>query len=232
MNPGEPRSPAANLLAHERTSIVMSTQTASDPAAVDRNWILSEFSKGIDAEGQMAHEAQAQADAPPEPALGVLYAQIAEADLRHHDAVETIAVRYGLTPGQGHHGFASNIGETLGRLKDKVTGAASNSLERLGHHLRRQVERAPLVRGLGQRLRGHRGHGERARAGLHPHRGKSASRRLAGRPQPHGRARRARRGQVNRETWGRKAPRRGPPSAPAQKLSNISGFGSGAEPEG
>jgi len=116
----------------------MATKTAAEPViatkAIDRDWIATEFFKGIDAEAQMAHDAQAHAGALPEPALNVLYGQIAEADLRHRDAVETVAVRYGRTPGQGH-GLATNIGETLGRLKDKVTGLGSNPLERLGHDL-------------------------------------------------------------------------------------------------
>jgi hypothetical protein len=115
----------------------MATKTAISEAAtakIDRAWIATEFAKGVDAEAQMAHDAEAHANTPPEPAIGVLYAQIAEADHRHRDAVETVAVRYGHTPGQGH-GLASGIGETLGRLKDKVTGIGSSPLEHLGHDL-------------------------------------------------------------------------------------------------
>lgn len=100
--------------------------------AADRAWIADEFAKGIDAEEQMAHDARARADSPPDPALGVLFGQIAEADERHRGAVETVAVRYGHTPS---HSLTGGIGETLGRLKDKVTGFGSTPLERLGHDL-------------------------------------------------------------------------------------------------
>ena len=111
----------------------MSTATpATSSAPIAREWIATEFAKGIDAEEEMAHEAQARVQAPPEPALGVLYGQIAEADARHRESVETVAVRYGHTPGQG---LASGLGKAIGHLKEKVSGIGSTPLELLGHDL-------------------------------------------------------------------------------------------------
>ena len=102
------------------------------PGSIDRDWIASEFSKGIHAEQEMASDARERVDAPPEPAVSVLYTQIAEADERHRAVVETVAVRYGHTPGQS---LGGGIGETLGRLKEKVAGLGTSDLERIGHDL-------------------------------------------------------------------------------------------------
>jgi hypothetical protein len=107
--------------------------TATNTAAtIDRAWIAAEFSKGIEAEREMAREARLRSEGPPEPALGVLYGQIADADERHRDAVTTIAIRYGHTPA---HGLADGIGEAIGHLKDKVATIGATPLERLGHDL-------------------------------------------------------------------------------------------------
>ncbi|HMB08598.1 MAG TPA: hypothetical protein VKP69_33310 [Isosphaeraceae bacterium] len=99
---------------------------------INRAWIASEFSKGIDAEQALMDEAKARAESPPDPSLGVLYHEIAAADERHRAIVETIATRYGHTPSRSVSG---GIGETLGRLKDRVSEMGSTPLQRLGHDL-------------------------------------------------------------------------------------------------
>jgi len=108
-----------------------STVAANTPPTVDRDWIASEFSKGIEAEHHMAHEARTRAESPPEPELGVLYGQIAEADERHRASVETVAIRYGAAPS----GSTGMIGETLGRLKEKVASIGTTPLEHVAHDL-------------------------------------------------------------------------------------------------
>lgn len=99
---------------------------------MQRDWIASEFSKGIDAEQSLVDEARARAESPPDPSLQVLYHEIAAADERHRALLETIAVRYGHTPSRSVGG---EIGGTLGRLKDKVGTLMSTPLQRVGHDL-------------------------------------------------------------------------------------------------
>jgi len=99
---------------------------------VNRSWIAAEFSKGIDAEHALMEEAKSRAESPPDPELGVLYHEIASADERHRDIVETIATRYGYTPSRG---MAVGIGETLGKLKEKVSEIGSSPMQRLSHDL-------------------------------------------------------------------------------------------------
>ncbi|HWE37588.1 MAG TPA: DUF892 family protein [Isosphaeraceae bacterium] len=93
-------------------------------ATVARDWIDAEFSRGIDAERGMAEEARARGESPPDPALGVLYHEIAAADERHQAIVETIATRYGHTPSRTTGG---GIGETIARLKNKVAHSVSGA---------------------------------------------------------------------------------------------------------
>ena len=100
-------------------------------ARLNRDWIAAEFSKGIAAEQEMVDEAKARAAAPPDPALQALYNQIATADERHRGTVETIATRYGHTPSRGGGG----IGETLGRLKDKVGEMGATPFQKVSHDL-------------------------------------------------------------------------------------------------
>jgi len=99
---------------------------------IKRDWIAAEFSKGIDAEQALMDNARLRAESPPDPALGVLYHEIATADERHRAIVETIATRYGHVPSRS---MAGGIGETLGRLKDKVGEMGSDPLRRLSHDL-------------------------------------------------------------------------------------------------
>lgn len=96
--------------------------------SIDRAWISSELVKGIEAERTLAADARSRADSPPDPALSVLYHEIAEADDRHAGIVEAIAVRYGHTPSKSAGG---GIGEALGHLKDKIIGIGSNPSEQM-----------------------------------------------------------------------------------------------------
>ena len=84
----------------------------------------------------MAQEARDRVGSPPEPSLGVLYGQIAEADERHHSAVETVAIRYGASPSRG---LGGGISETLGRLKDKVTSIGTTPQEYVAQDLGRKA---------------------------------------------------------------------------------------------
>jgi hypothetical protein len=104
----------------------------STATTINRNWIAAEFSKGIEAEQSLMEEARARAESPPDPDLGVLYHEIASADERHRAIVETIATRYGYTPSRG---MTAGIGETLGRIKDKVGEIGSSPMQRLSHDL-------------------------------------------------------------------------------------------------
>jgi len=99
---------------------------------INRDWISAEFSKGVEAEQALMDEARARAESPPDPELGVLYHELAIADARHRLIVETIATRYGHTPSRS---VAGGIGETLGRLRDKVGSLGSSPLQLLGHDL-------------------------------------------------------------------------------------------------
>jgi hypothetical protein len=99
---------------------------------INRAWIAAEFSKGLDAEESLVDEANARAESPPDESLGVLYHEIAVADERHRQIVETIAVRYGHTPSRS---LSGGIGETLGRLRDKVSSIGSTPLQLVGQDL-------------------------------------------------------------------------------------------------
>lgn len=105
----------------------MSTATSAR-----RDWIVAEFSKGIEAEESLHTHAQANAANPPDPSLGVLYHEIADDDQRHRRIIETIATRYGYNPSK--HG-SSGIGGTLGRLREKVSEFGSTPQTRLAHDL-------------------------------------------------------------------------------------------------
>jgi len=99
---------------------------------INRDWIGAEFSTGIEAEQALVDEALARAKSPPDAELGVLYHELAIADERHRLIVETIATRYGHTPSRRVSG---GIGETLGRLRDKVGSLGSSPLQLIGHDL-------------------------------------------------------------------------------------------------
>jgi hypothetical protein len=101
-------------------------------STINRNWIAEQFSKGVDAEQALVDEAKIRAESPPDPSLAVLYHEIAAADERHRSIVETIATRYGHTPSRS---VAGGIGETLGRLRDKVGEMGLTSLQRVGNDL-------------------------------------------------------------------------------------------------
>jgi len=101
-------------------------------STINRDWIATEFSKGIEAEQELMDLARTRAESPPEPSLAVLYHEIAADDERHHAIVETIATRYGHTPARS---VAGGIGETLGRIKGKVSELGATPLQRLSHDL-------------------------------------------------------------------------------------------------
>jgi len=99
---------------------------------INRDWIAAEFSKGIAAEQLMMDEAKARAESPPDPALAVVYHEIAASDERHMTIVETIATRYGHIPARS---VAGGIGETLGRLKEKIGAIGTTPMHHLSHDL-------------------------------------------------------------------------------------------------
>jgi hypothetical protein len=103
-----------------------------------RDWIVAEFSKGIDAEYSLQTHAEISASNPPDPTLGVLYHEIASDDKRHRAIVETIATRYGYTPGKVPAG--GGIGGTLERLREKVGEIGSTPQSRLAHDLSAKAE--------------------------------------------------------------------------------------------
>ncbi len=102
--------------------------------ANDRAWIASEFLRIVDSERSLATGAKARAESPPMPALAVLYHEIAEQDERHVAVLETIATRYGHTPTRSTGGGVG-VGETIGRLKDKVAALGSSPTDILRQDL-------------------------------------------------------------------------------------------------
>ncbi len=100
--------------------------------AIDRAWIASEFLRIVDSERSLATGAKARAESPPLPALAVLYHEIAGQDERHVAVLETIATRYGHTPTRSTGG---GVGETLGRLKDKVAALGTGPTDLLRQDL-------------------------------------------------------------------------------------------------
>ncbi len=106
----------------------MATGTASN---VNREWIATEFSKGIEAERRLHEDAVSTSASPPDPELGVLYHEIAAADDRHRQAIETIATRYGYNP--GHSG--GMLAGTLGKISQKVGEIGATPWSRIAHDL-------------------------------------------------------------------------------------------------
>jgi hypothetical protein len=109
--------------------VIPESQISMTTTAIDRAWIATELLKIVEAERSLVGDSKARAEAPPDPALSVLYHEIAEQDERHVAILETIATRYGHTPKRSTRG---GVGETLGRLKGKVVsmGAAPTDLLR------------------------------------------------------------------------------------------------------
>jgi hypothetical protein len=100
--------------------------------AIDRTWIASEFLKIVDSERSLATDAKARAELPAMSAFAVLYHEIANQDERHVAVLETIATRYGHTPTPSTGG---GVGETLGRLKDKVVALGAGPTDLLRQDL-------------------------------------------------------------------------------------------------
>ena len=99
---------------------------------VNREWIASQFSRGIEAERSMEADAKDTSASPPDPSLGVLYHEISEADGRHRLIVETIATRYGYNPSGGHSG---GITGSIKHLREKVSEMGSSPQQRIEHDL-------------------------------------------------------------------------------------------------
>jgi hypothetical protein len=99
---------------------------------VNREWISNQFSRGIEAESRMEADAKATSASPPDPSLGVLYHEIAEADGRHRRIVETIATRYGYNPSRG---LTGGIGGSIKHLREKVGELGSSPQQRIEHDL-------------------------------------------------------------------------------------------------
>lgn len=99
---------------------------------INRDWILAEFSKGIDAERRLQEDAEATSASPPDPELTVLYHEIATADARHREVIETIATRYGHHPA-GTSG--AGISGALGKITQKVGEMGSSPMVRIAHDL-------------------------------------------------------------------------------------------------
>jgi hypothetical protein len=97
-------------------------------ASVDRAWISAELAKGLDAERSLAADFKAKAASPPDPALSVLYHEIAAADERHATLLETIATRYGHTPSRGN---GAGIGRLWNSIKDRFAELGSGALDLL-----------------------------------------------------------------------------------------------------
>ncbi|MFO0950710.1 MAG: hypothetical protein U0835_06060 [Isosphaeraceae bacterium] len=102
-----------------------------------RDAVAAELLKLIELERSLAANAKARAQSPPMPELGVLYHEIAEQDERHVVALETISTRYGNTPTRGS---AGGVGETIGRLKEKVVELASEPFDLIRQDLEAKAD--------------------------------------------------------------------------------------------
>ena len=101
----------------------------SKKQTIDREWIVTQFSRGVDAEWSLHNDALATANSPPDPSLAVLYHQIAEEDERHATLIETIATRY------GYQSTGSKSGGLIERIKDAVAEIGSSPQQRLEQDL-------------------------------------------------------------------------------------------------
>jgi hypothetical protein len=99
---------------------------------VNREWIATEFSKGIQAEQALESNAEASAASPPEPSLALLYHEIAAADARHRKIVETIATRYGYNPSPSS---SPGISGAIHRLRERVSSIGASPHQRIEHDL-------------------------------------------------------------------------------------------------
>ncbi len=100
--------------------------------SIDREWIVAQFSKGIDAEQSLESHAESTAKSPPDPSLAVLYHQIAKEDKHHAEIIKIIAARYGHEPSPNKSGGLTG---TLERIKGAVTEIGSTPQQRLEHDL-------------------------------------------------------------------------------------------------
>ena len=105
---------------------------AKKKSKIDRDWIVEQFSRGIEAEHKLESDALATAKSPSDPSLAVLYHQIAKEDKNHAKLIETIATRYGY---QGSSNSGGGLSGTLGRMVEAVSEMGSSPQARLEHDL-------------------------------------------------------------------------------------------------
>jgi hypothetical protein len=101
-------------------------------AAINRAWIASELLEMVEAEQALFTGAKSRAEAPPSPALAVLYTEIAKQDKQHATVLQTIAVRYGETPSRS---AAGGVVQTLGRLRERVANIGADAIDVLRQDL-------------------------------------------------------------------------------------------------
>ncbi len=101
--------------------------TVASPV-VNKDWVVAELVKLIDAEYWIAGGAGPTSKTPPHESLSCVYHEMAAADERHAEAIKTIAARYGYVPVRGGGG---GIGEAIGRLKDQFAAIGSDPIDRL-----------------------------------------------------------------------------------------------------
>ena len=95
---------------------------------INKNWVVAEITKLVDAEQYMAGGTGPNPKTPPHEMLSCVYHEMSAADERHVQVLKTIATRYGYVPVRGEGG---GIGEAIGRLRDRFTALGSDPIERL-----------------------------------------------------------------------------------------------------
>jgi hypothetical protein len=110
--------------------------TVATPA-VNKDWVVAELIKLVDAERWIAGGTGPQPKTPPHETLTCVYHEMAAADERHVEAIKTIATRYGYVPVRDSGG---GIGEAIGRLKDRFAAIGSSPIDRLVGDLMAKAE--------------------------------------------------------------------------------------------
>jgi hypothetical protein len=95
---------------------------------VNKDWLVAELIKLVDAERGMAGGTGPNPKTPPHETLSCVYHEMSAADERHGEAIKTIATRYGYVPVRAEGG---SISEAFGRLKDRFSALGSDPIERL-----------------------------------------------------------------------------------------------------
>ncbi len=108
------------------TTSIADTKVNSN--SIDRSWIVTELVKEIAVERTLASDAKSRAEAPPDPAIGVLLHEISADDERHACAIERIATRFGHVPTQCQ---GNQISQALGHLKEKIVELSRSPMDQL-----------------------------------------------------------------------------------------------------